>query len=50
MLKLKELCIVESKDALRGVPEGKVLINTMWRSYVIGNPLFLWNIMKEKMT
>ena len=29
MLKLKELCIVESKDALRGVPEGKVLINTI---------------------
>lgn len=21
----------------------------MWRRYVIGNPLFLWNIMKEKM-
>ena len=29
MLKLKDLCIVESKDALRGVPEGKVLINTI---------------------
>jgi len=22
----------------------------MWRRYVIGNPLFLWNIMKEKMS
>lgn len=21
----------------------------MWRRYVLGNPLFLWNIMKEKM-
>lgn len=22
----------------------------MWRRYLIGNPLFLWNVMKEKMT
>ena len=22
----------------------------MWRRYVIGNPLFLWNVMKEKMS
>ena len=29
MLRLKELYIVASKDALRGVPEGKVLINTI---------------------
>jgi len=29
MLKLKELEIVESKDALRNIPEGKVLINTV---------------------
>ena len=29
MLKLSELNIVESKDELRGIPEGKVLINTI---------------------
>ena len=29
MLKLSELKIVESKEALRDVPEGKVLINTI---------------------
>ena len=36
MLRLKELDIIESKDALRGVPEGKVLINTIYAySYVV---------------
>ena len=29
MLRLQELNIIESKDALRGIPEGKVLINTI---------------------
>lgn len=29
MLKLSELSIVESRDALRDIPEGKVLINTI---------------------
>ncbi len=29
MLRLKELNIIESKDELRGIPEGKVLINTI---------------------
>ena len=29
MLRLSELGIVESKDALRDIPEGKVLINTI---------------------
>jgi N-acetylglucosaminyldiphosphoundecaprenol N-acetyl-beta-D-mannosaminyltransferase len=29
MMGLKELCIVESKDGLRGIPDGKVLINTV---------------------
>jgi len=29
MLRLSELCILESKDALRCIPEGKVLINTI---------------------
>ena len=36
MLRLKEIDIIESKDALRGVPEGKVLINTIYAySYVV---------------
>ena len=29
MLRLQKLNIIESKDALRGIPEGKVLINTI---------------------
>lgn len=29
MLKIKNLTLVESKEALRGIPEGKVLINTI---------------------
>ena len=29
MLRLKELAIVESREALRKIPEGKVLINTI---------------------
>ena len=29
MLRLSELCILESKDALNDIPEGKVLINTI---------------------
>ena len=29
MIGLKELNIVESKDGLRGIPDGKVLINTV---------------------
>ena len=29
MLKLKELSILESLDALKNIPEGKVLINTI---------------------
>ena len=29
MLKLKELNIVENKGALRSIPDGKVLINTV---------------------
>ena len=29
MLRLSELSIVESKDALKDIPEGKVLINTV---------------------
>lgn len=29
MLRLKELTIIDSKDALRSIPEGKVLINTI---------------------
>ena len=28
MLKLKDLSVVESTEQLRGIPEGKVLINT----------------------
>ena len=35
-LKLKELSIVESQEALRSIPEGKVLINTIYAySYVV---------------
>jgi len=83
MLRLQALDIVESKEQLALIPDGKVLINTvyaysyvvaqrddlfaqalvncdrmlyrllieprrMWRRYLIGNPLFLWNIMREK--
>lgn len=29
MLRLQELCIVESREALKSIPEGKVLINTI---------------------
>jgi UDP-N-acetyl-D-mannosaminuronic acid transferase (WecB/TagA/CpsF family) len=29
MLRLSELCIVESRDALKDIPEGRVLINTI---------------------
>lgn len=29
MLRLSGLCIIESKDALRNIPEGKVLVNTV---------------------
>lgn len=29
MLKLSDLCILESKDALKSIPDGKVLINTI---------------------
>lgn len=36
MLKLKELVITESKDALMNIPKGKVLINTIYAySYVV---------------
>jgi N-acetylglucosaminyldiphosphoundecaprenol N-acetyl-beta-D-mannosaminyltransferase len=36
MLRLKELDIVESKDQLALIPEGKVLINTIYAcSYVV---------------
>ena len=30
MLRLSELCIVESRDELKDIPEGKVLINTIY--------------------
>ena len=29
MIRLKELCILESKDALASIPQGKKLINTI---------------------
>ena len=36
MLRLKDLSIVESKEELRKIPEGKVLINTIYAySYVV---------------
>ena len=36
MLRLKETSIVESKDQLKHIPEGKVLINTIYAySYVV---------------
>jgi len=36
MLKLKDLSIVESMELLKGIPEGKVLINTIYAySYVV---------------
>lgn len=36
MLRLQELCIVESREALKSIPEGKVLINTIYAySYVV---------------